>query len=219
MRLVPRTRMKIGALCLLTGMFACEKKTIEPSKTEQAPIYIRARIDGDTVNYTSGQNHCVGVSFRDNFNPQQAFTFSMENTQNPQEKYLEVVFFASEMLAQEENVDIDSVIRAGKYLYCPYCLLGDTLKENDTTIIWPPVNSNGGVEINWYKDGVRYASEFDYWDNDSTSFVVTATEDIIHGSKKYKKVEIDFKCTLYNATNADEITVENGKAVIVFEKN
>ena len=90
--------------CLIIGfvliglLFACEKKSIEPNKIEPPKFYIRANINGDSVNYSSGINNYIGVPHNEEADSINSFYFSIENKQNANEKYIDFVFFSKKPL-------------------------------------------------------------------------------------------------------------------------
>jgi hypothetical protein len=198
----------LAALGILS-LAACEKNTLEPSKTEEPRLYFEALFNAVPFSYKAGEHTYLANAYHllNNHDSLLIYTFTIEDYLNSSRSYIEISInnFKAPYINKDE--DIDNTIKPGSFNYVGV----------------PPIPQNpkhlSEVNINWYNDLKEKYSTNNINQKYSWFNIVSVTDTIYKGANgnvNLKKVVIDFNCLLFNSGFGDTLRLSQGRAVAIF---
>ena len=186
-------------LLMIGVVLSCKKEHLEPkvnpTGSTEPVVFISTKMNGNSVNFAGGINGYEGIPSYLDTNNNRIFNFILQQPTLPQQSMFKISINNYSNTPGDPQADLDSTVYVSSRMYGS----GFFIIPLNAGIIW--YDSTG----NDYKSVAA----------NPNSFNINSVEDIISGSKKYKKTLITFECFLvHNFT--DTIHLTDGEATIMF---
>jgi len=190
---------KLHFLLFIALALSCKKEHLEPnapaSGSSQPLVFISAKMDGDSVYFAGGINGYSGIPSYLDTNNNRIFNFILRKTSDPQHSNFKISINNYSNTAGDPQSDLDSTIYVSSRMY-------------GSGIFFIPLNA----EITWFDSA---GNDYKSVAANPNSFSINSVDDIVSGSKKYKKTSITFDCFLVHSFT-DTIHLTAGDATVLF---
>lgn len=181
----------------------CKKESLKQETFSEPTLYVRGNLNGDTLDFTAGQNLITSSTYNIEVDTFRYFNFQFERKDNWGIPSLEIRFNNYKSPYSDLKSDLENTLKVKSYNYTESGFPGGDLYQFSKITIT-------------YIDSLSYiyTSKNNY--HNIGNFSIYKTEKTIaKNNKMYLKIYIHFDCILNNSNKY--IQLKNGEAVIAFE--
>lgn len=190
-----------SVLILATLITGCKKEHLQPDEINSPTTWFSAIINSDSIYYAGGVDSYVASTFVNDVDVHRSFGTSIKSA-SAGSSYFEVMVNNYNDSLADLSADLENSFHTGSFDY-EYRPMG--------TMLFTP----GAVTINWYDSSGNFYSSV-YTMQSNASFEIDSIETIVKDGLTYKKVTLNFHCTLLDFANYNSVELTDGHAVLLF---